>query len=121
MTMTTMNERRKTVAAMTAVLSLTLALASTLPSAAPGGQAPAIGSAGAPRAGGPGGGGPGAANPAAALYAEHCAGCHGTDLAGGRAPSLFNEQWLATMPDARLTASIRGGDASAGMPPSARC
>ena len=112
-----MNERRKTVVATATVLSLTLALASTQPTAGRSRQAPATGAAGAPRAGGPGGGGPGAANPAAALYAEHCAGCHGTDLAGGRAPSLFNEQWLATMPDARLTASIRGGIASAGMPP----
>ena len=108
--------------ATAAILSLTLALAVARPGAQAGGQGAAPGTAGAPRAGGPGPGGPGApggrgaANPAGALYAEHCASCHGTDLAGGRAPSLFNEQWLATMTDTRLTASIRNGVPNTGMP-----
>ena len=94
--LTTHDMRGATLAATATVLSITLVLAVSRPSAqvgTPAGQ----------------GGGRGAANPAAALYTEHCAGCHGTDLAGGRAPSLFNEQWLATMTDARLTASIRSG------------
>src|SRR5687768_17504545 len=126
MTMTTTNQmRRATLAATATVLSLTLALAVSRPSAQGGNQAPAQPAApgGGPtagRAGVPGqgvaaqGGGRGA-NPAAALYNEHCAGCHGTDLTGSRAPSLFNEQWLATVTDTRLTASIRNGVPNTGM------
>lgn len=113
-TMTIQDARRATLAAAL-TLSITLALASAGPSAQSGApQAPA-GPAGAAGQAGPPAGGRGA-NPAAALYAEHCAGCHGNDLAGGRAPSLFNEQWLAAMADARLTASIRAGVPTAGMP-----
>ena len=117
--MTTTNDRRRTTAAATATaLSLTLALAVTGPGTQADAQQPPATPAGAQRAGGPGpGGGRGGANPAAALYTEHCAGCHGTDLTGARAPSLFNEQWLATMTDTRLTSSIRNGVATAGMPP----
>ena len=113
--MTTTNLRRA-VAATATVLSIGLALAAARSSAYAGTQAPAGVPGAAGQAGPPPGGGRGGANPAIALYAEHCAGCHGTDLAGGRAPSLFNEQWLATMADARLTASIRNGVANAGMP-----
>ena len=121
MTMTTTNHMGPaTVAATATVLSVMLALAASRPSAQAGTPQPAAGPAGAPSQAGPpgrgGGGGRGGANPAAALYAEHCAGCHGTDLGGGRAPSLFNEQWLATMPDTRLTASIRNGVPNTGMP-----
>jgi glucose/arabinose dehydrogenase len=91
-------------------------MAATQPSPQAGAQAPGA-PASAPRGGGPvPGGARGGANPAAALYAEHCASCHGTDLSGGRAPSLFSEQWLATMSDARLTASIRNGVRDTGMP-----
>jgi glucose/arabinose dehydrogenase len=119
---TTDRKRRPTLAAAGVVLSLALALAVTRPSAQAGAQAPPVPPAGPPRAGGPGpggfgpGGGRGGANPGAALYTEHCAGCHGTDLGGGRAPSLFNEQWLATVSDTRLTASIRNGVPNTGMP-----
>jgi glucose/arabinose dehydrogenase len=117
---TTYDMRRASVAATAAILGLTLALSVSSPSAQTAAQEPAPGAV-TPRAGGPGPGGPGggrgAANPAAALYTEHCAGCHGTDLSGGRAPSLFNEQWLATMADTRLTASIRNGVPATGMPP----
>jgi glucose/arabinose dehydrogenase len=117
--MTTTNDKRRTVlTAAGTVLSLTLVLASVQPAALTGTQGSPNGPAGAARAGAPPpAGGPGGANPGAALYAEHCASCHGTDLAGGRAPSLFNEQWLATMTDARLTASIRGGVPGTAMPP----
>ena len=118
---TTHDMRRASVAATATILGLTLALTVSSPGAQTGAQEPAPGTAGTPRAGGPGPGGPGggrgAANPAAALYTEHCASCHGTDLSGGRAPSLFNEQWLATMTDTRLTASIRNGVPAIGMPP----
>jgi glucose/arabinose dehydrogenase len=43
------------------------------------------------------------------LYVEHCASCHGTDLSGGRAPSLFEEKWLMTTSDDQLTGAIREG------------
>jgi glucose/arabinose dehydrogenase len=107
--------RHVTLAVATVVLSITLALAGSRVDADGGTQVPAAGPPGAPGQAAPPQGGRGG-NPAAALFTEHCAGCHGTDLAGGRAPSLFNEQWLATMPDTRLTTSIRTGVANAGMP-----
>src|SRR5688500_8867930 len=112
--------RRVTVAVTTVIVSIALALAVSRPAAQAAAQDPAAGRAGAPRAGGPGPGAPGqggrGGNPAAALYADHCASCHGTDLAGGRAPSLFNEAWLATISDTRMTASIRNGLPNTGMP-----
>src|SRR5688500_18856310 len=113
--MTPHNLRRATVGATAIVLSMTLAVSRSNIHA--DGQAPAAAPAGAPAPGAPPaqGGGRGV-NPAAALFAENCASCHGTDLAGGRAPSLFNEQWLATMTDTRLTASIRNGLPDTGMP-----
>jgi mono/diheme cytochrome c family protein len=43
------------------------------------------------------------------LFIEQCSGCHGTDLAGGRALSLFNEQWLASTFDERIANAIRNG------------
>src|SRR5688572_13282885 len=107
--------RGATLAAATTVLSITLALAASRPAADGGTQVPAAGPAGPPGQAAPPQGGRGG-NPAAALYTEHCASCHGTDLAGGRAPSLFNEQWLASMADARLSESIRAGVSNAGMP-----
>src|SRR5688572_32022092 len=89
-TMTTNNLQRTTVAAAT-VLSMALALAVSRSSAHAGTQATAAGPAGAPGQAGPApGAGRGGVNPATASYAEHCASCHGNDLAGGRAPSLFN-------------------------------
>src|SRR4029453_18037040 len=57
------------------------------------------------------------ANPTAALFLEQCSGCHGTDLAGGRAPSLFNEQWLALATDGRDANAIRHGVPNAPMVP----
>ena len=57
----------------------------------------------------PVGRGRGPGNPGATLFAEHCEGCHGTDLAGGRAPTLFDEQWLASVTDERMIAAIRNG------------
>lgn len=114
--MTMTNRRRAAVATATTVLGMTLALAVSRPSAQAGTQAPPAGRGGAPGQAGAAQGGGRGANPATALYAENCASCHGTDLAGGRAPSLFNEQWLATMADTRLTTSIRDGVANTGMP-----
>ena len=85
---------------------------------APPGQSPAAqppaapGGAGAPAGGqapGGGGGGRGGANPAAALFNDNCSGCHGSDLSGGRAPSLFDKAWLATVDDAHITNAIKNG------------
>ena len=69
-------------------------------------QAPASPAAQAP-AGGRAGGGRG--GPGATLYAEHCVSCHGTDLAGGRYDSLFDQTWLAKMTDERMMSSIQNG------------
>jgi len=60
------------------------------------------------------GGGPGAI--AAALFTEKCAGCHGTDVSGGRAASLFDEKVLARLDDDRLVRIITAGMPSTGMP-----
>ena len=52
----------------------------------------------------------------AKLYAENCASCHGTDLAGGRGPSLFTEALLAARTDEALFRTIQEGVSAAGMP-----
>ena len=67
--------------------------------------APPQGGAAGQQPGGQRGGGRG--NPAVALYTEQCSGCHGTDPAGGRAPSLFDEQWLQKTTDDQIIKSIR--------------
>ncbi|HET9194104.1 MAG TPA: PQQ-dependent sugar dehydrogenase [Vicinamibacterales bacterium] len=115
--MTTTRTRRVTITAPAVILGVLLTLTVSRTSAERGAQPPLAGPAGAGnQAGPPPGGGRGGANPAAALYVDHCASCHGTDLGGGRAPSLFREQWLATVSDARLTNSIRTGVPNTGMP-----
>jgi len=63
---------------------------------------------------GPGRGG-GFRNPAVSLYTENCAGCHGTDLTGGRAPSLFDETWLHGGDDESISRNIHDGFATSGM------
>jgi glucose/arabinose dehydrogenase len=60
------------------------------------------------------GGGPGAV--AAALFLDKCAGCHGTDVSGGRASSLFDQKVLARLNDERLVRIITAGLPAAGMP-----
>ena len=75
----------------------------------PAGQQPPGGA----RAGGPGGRG----NATATLFVTICATCHGTDLAGGRAPSLFSERLLASSDDEALAAKIRDGVAKTEMQP----
>src|SRR6186997_1933793 len=100
----------KALTGVAAVLGLVFSITASKPYAqapaagqAPTAQAPAPGGApaGAPAPGGAqaGRGGGRGANPAAPLFADNCAGCHGTDLAGGRAPSLFDQKWLATVDD----------------------
>ena len=70
-----------------------------------------------PPAGGRAGGGGGRGNPTASLFATTCAPCHGTDLAGGRAPSLFAERLLASNDDNTLAAKIRDGVPNTAMVP----
>src|SRR5688572_15726737 len=100
---TTMTRTNTAVSAVTLVIGL-VAVAVALPRAQAG--APAK-----PAAGGRD------ANPTAALFIEQCSGCHGTDLAGGRAPSLFNEQWLASTTDERIANAIRNGVPKTAMVP----
>ena len=54
-------------------------------------------------------------NPAAALYTENCAGCHGAELIGGRAPSLFDSEWLHGSDDESIAKNIHEGFPAAGM------
>ena len=80
-------------------------------------EAPPAGRAGqAPAAPGRGGG-RGRGNATATLFAEHCAECHGSDLAGGRAPSLFDQAWLNTVDDERLMNGILHGVPNTEMEP----
>src|SRR5688572_26458838 len=88
-----------------------VAVRAQTPQTPPSGQGPA-GAAAAPAGGR--GGGPGAI--AAALFTEKCAGCHGTDVSGGRAASLFDGKVLARLDDDRLARIIRAGMPATGMP-----
>ena len=74
----------------------------------PAGTPPAEGQQppGGGRAGGQAGG---RGNAAATLFTSTCAPCHGTDLAGGRAPTLFSERLLTSNDDETLAAKIRDG------------
>ena len=65
----------------------------------------------APAAQGRGGGGGRGRGPSAGalLWEDQCAGCHGNDSAGGRAPSLFDQKWLDRTSDARMASSIKNG------------
>jgi aldose sugar dehydrogenase len=83
--------------------------------AAPAGQEPPPAAGQQPPAGARGGGGRG--NAAATLFASTCAPCHGTDLAGGRAPTLFSERLLASNDDDTLAAKIRDGVPNTAMQP----
>ena len=88
-----------------------VALSAQAPQTPPAGPGPA--GAAAPGGGGRGGG---IGAVAAALFVEKCAGCHGTDLSGGRAASLFDQKVLARLDDERLARIIRAGLPAAGMP-----
>ena len=95
---------RRTILAV-ALLSAAASIAIAQQAAPQSGAAPAA-------AGGPGRG----PNPQAQMFASRCAGCHGTDLNGGRAPSLFRGDFLAAHTDAELHQTILNGIASADMP-----
>ena len=49
-------------------------------------------------------------------FVDHCSSCHGLDLAGGRAPSLFNQKLLESRTDEALHHTIDAGRPAAGMP-----
>jgi len=71
----------------------------TPPAAGERGQAPPAGQ----------GRGGGRGNAAAALYTERCAGCHGVDQSGGRAPSLFDDTWVHGSDDESIAKTISTG------------
>lgn len=49
-------------------------------------------------------------------FTSNCAGCHGTDLAGARGPSLFADSLLLATSDAQLLHTIQNGLPDGGMP-----
>ncbi len=55
-------------------------------------------------------------DPAAQTYANYCAGCHGTTLAGGRAPTLLDDVWHFGGDEASIRQSIREGRPGTEMP-----
>jgi len=67
---------------------------------------PAAGAAAPQAPGARRGGGP---TPGALLWAAQCAGCHGDGSVAGRAPNLFDERWLNSVNDDRVTATIKTG------------
>ena len=95
----------KVLVTLLGVLCITIG-AATGEQAPPAGAPPQAGQQ--PPAGGRAGGG-GRGNPAATLFTTTCAPCHGADLAGGPAPTLFAERLLASNDDEALAAKIRNG------------
>lgn len=57
----------------------------------------------------PAGRGGGRGNPTAALFTQLCSGCHGTGLEGGRAPTLFDDQWTRAADDQGISRVIHEG------------
>jgi glucose/arabinose dehydrogenase len=58
-----------------------------------------------------------AASPEAKTYATYCAGCHGSTLSGGRAPTLLDDEWRFGGADEQLRQSIGEGRPGTEMPP----
>ncbi len=79
--------------------------------AAPPSTAPGQPAGGAPQ------GGPRPRDPHAVTYATYCAGCHGSTLSGGRAPTLLDDEWRYGADDASVLRSIREGRPGTEMPP----
>ena len=77
--------------------------------AGPAGAAGQAGPAGAAGAGGGAGRGRGGPTPGSLLWTAQCSGCHGNDSAGGRAPSLFNQQWADSTTDDKMLTVIKNG------------
>ena len=108
-------------AATAAAMALTTVL--TLQGFVPYGQAPtpqspppAVPPAGE-RGAAPQGRGGGRGNATATLFTEICAGCHGTTITGGRAPSLFDDQWSRGADDESIARNIENGVPTTEMPP----
>lgn len=57
------------------------------------------------------------ADPHAKTYATYCAGCHGTTLSGGRAPTLLDEEWRYGGDDESIRKMIREGRPGTEMQP----
>ena len=72
----------------------------TPPQGAAPGAPPAAGQAGVAR---------GRGNAAAMLFAEQCVGCHGADLAGGTASSLFDDKWTIANDNEAILKAITDG------------
>ena len=60
---------------------------------------------------------PGRDNPARILFETNCATCHGADLSGGRAPSLFSQRFLVDRTDTQIQQVVMQGIEQVGMPP----
>ena len=106
-----MTSLRVLVAAALVLLTVLTTQARVPQGAAPPSQPPpAPGERGQPPPAGRGPGtGGGRGNPVATLYTERCAGCHGVDLNGGRAPSLFDEVWARGADDESVVRNIMHG------------
>jgi aldose sugar dehydrogenase len=76
---------------------------------APPGAAGQAGGAGGPGGRGGFGRGRGGPSPGSLLWTDQCAGCHGNDSAGGRAPSLFDQKWLDGTTDEHIADAIKHG------------
>jgi glucose/arabinose dehydrogenase len=112
---------KASVYAATAAVLFALAFLSDVPSASqqPASPqtppaAPPAGAPPQPGRGGPGGlpgsgRGGGRGNPSVALYTERCAACHGTDTVAGRAPNLFDDQWVKAKDDEGIAKLIADG------------
>jgi glucose/arabinose dehydrogenase len=56
-------------------------------------------------------------DPYAQTYTDYCSGCHGSTVTGGRAPTLFDDDWRVGGDEASLTRTIREGLPGTEMPP----
>ena len=95
-----------------ATVLTTQALVQQGPPAAPQAPAPATPPAAGERGQAPPPGqgrGGGRGNAMAAMYTERCAGCHGLDASGGRAPSLFDDTWVHGSDDESIAKVIANG------------
>jgi glucose/arabinose dehydrogenase len=52
-----------------------------------------------------------------AIFTQSCAGCHGSDLSGGRGPSLFDPRLFARLTDPAIHRTIESGVKDSEMPP----
>ena len=85
----------------------TVAQSAPAPQAAPSGD-PRQGAGAQPPAN-PMGRGRGRGNPIALMYTERCAACHGTEVVPGRAPNLFDDQWVRAKDDMGIVAVVAEG------------